>query len=330
MSFSIEDLKQARNRLGDLVLETPTWWWRGDLKNRYLPSSTEVAIKLELFQFAGSFKPRGALCVMLDMSTEERERGVTAISAGNHAIAVSYAARVIGTNAKVVMPANAPQSRIDKCQSMGTEIVLVDDVMAGFEKVKQIEDDEHRKFIHPFDGPGTVLGTGTVGLEFYQQAKSLDMAILPIGGGGLAAGMSAAIKLCNPDCQIFGVEPEGACSMARSFQSGTPEKIERVDTVAKSLGAPFALPHTFEICQKNIEEVMLVSDEEMFRCMAIMFHELKLVTEPAAAATMAALLGPLRKNSEGKRVGIIACGSNIDLATFSEYVATGDQLLKQD
>lgn len=327
MPFTIAELETAQQQLGDLVRETPTWLWRGEAKDRWAGKNTEVAIKLELLQFAGSFKPRGALCVMLEMTQEDLQRGVTAISAGNHAIAVSYAAQVLGTHAKVVMPSNAPQSRVEKCQAMGTDIVLVDDVMVGFQKVEQVQQEEGRKFIHPFDGPRTVLGTGTAGLEFYRQVGSLDMAILPVGGGGLAAGMSAAIKLCNPDCEIYGVEPFGACSMSLSFQSGQPEKIESVETVAKSLGAPFALPYSFEICRTNIREIVLVSDDDLFRCMAIMFHELKLVTEPAAAATLAALTGPLKDRAAGKRVGIIACGSNIDRETFADYVQRGEALL---
>ena len=327
MPFTITDLEAAKATLGDLVLETPTWIWKGDTKNRWVDPSTEVAIKLELLQYAGSFKPRGALCSMLEMNNEELQRGITAISAGNHAIAVSYAAKVLGTHAKVVMPSNAPASRVATCQAMGTEVVLIEDVMAGFQMVEQIEKAEGRKYIHPFDGPKTVLGTGTVGLELYRQAHALgmplDMAIVPIGGGGLAAGMSAAIKLCNPDCEIYGVEPQGACSMALSFASGKPEKITSIDTVAKSLGAPFALPYSFNICRSNINEVVLVSDDELFRGMAIMFSELKLVAEPAAAATLAALIGPLKEKAKGKRVGIIACGSNIDRETFCDYLMRG-------
>ena len=331
MPFSIADLEAASSQLGDLILETPTWIWRGEAKDAFVDPTTEVAIKLELLQFAGSFKPRGALCVMNEMTEEELKRGITAISAGNHAIAVSYAAKVLGTNAKVVMPKNSPASRVKKCQEMGTEVVLVDDVMAGFAKVEQIEREEGRKYIHPFDGPKTTLGTGMVGLELFRQAQSqgmdLDMAILPIGGGGLAAGMSAAIKLCNPNCEIYGVEPHGACSMSLSFKSGKPEKIEAIETVAKSLGAPFALPYSFGICRKNIDEVVLVSDDELFRGMAVLFNELKLVTEPAAAATLAALLGPLKEKAKGKRVGLIACGSNIDLPTFTDYVGRGMKLI---
>ncbi|MDB4778019.1 threonine/serine dehydratase [bacterium] len=330
MPFSITELETAQASLGRHVRETPVWEWQGINKNELVGAQTEVVIKLELMQYAGSFKPRGALCVMLEMNDEELRRGVTAISAGNHAIAVSYAAQVLGTNAKVVMPSNSPKYRVDLCAQMGTEVVLVDDVAVGFELVEQIEKDEGRKFVHPFDGPRTVLGTGTCGLEFYRQAQHLDMAILPIGGGGLAAGMSAAIKLCNPKCKIYGVEPEGANSMSLSFASGQPEKIHAVETVAKSLGAPFALPYSFGICKQHIEQVVLVSDDEIFRAMAIMFHELKLVTEPAAAATMAALLGPLKHETQSKRVGIIACGANIGRSTFAEYVERGEYLLKDE
>ncbi len=330
MPFTIADLETAQNQLAEKVRQTPTWEWRGEAKDEWVGAHTEVAIKLELLQYAGSFKPRGALCVMLEMSGEELQHGVTAISAGNHAIAVSYAAQVLGTHAKVVMPSYAPKNRVDKCIQMGTEVILVDDVADGFERVKQIELNEGRRFVHPFDGPRTILGTGTCGLEFYRQAQHLDVAILPVGGGGLAAGMSAAIKLCNPKCKIFGVEPHGACSMSLSFASGQPEKIDVVATVAKSLGAPFALPYSFNICKQNIHEIVLVSDEELFKSMAIMFHELKLVTEPAAASTMAALLGPLKQEVEGQRVGIIACGSNIDHSTFADYIERGERLLKDE
>ncbi len=281
---------------------------------------TEVTIKLELLPNAGSFIPRGALNVILEMSDEKLQRGVTAISAGNHAIAVSYAAQVLGTNAKVVMLSYGPKNRIGKCIQMGTEIILVDDAADGFELVKKIKKDEGRKFVHPFDGPRTVLGTGTGSLESYRQAQYLGVAILPVDGGGLAAGMSVAIKLCNPECEIFGVEPHGARSMPLSFASGQPRKIDAVETVAKSLGAPFALPYSSGFCKKHIEEIVLISDDELFKSMAIMFHEMKLVTEPAAAATMAALIGPLRERVTGKRVGIIACGSNIDRATFADYI----------
>lgn len=316
-----------------MVQETPTWIWRGDAKDHWVGPATEVAIKLELLQHAGSFKSRGALCAMLEMSEQELERGVTAISAGNHAIAVSYAAKALNTHAKVVMPANAPTARVDKCRSLGTEVVLVENVTVGFQEVEQIEQREGRKFIHPFDGPKTVLGTGTVGLELYRQAQrqnlELDMVIIPIGGGGLAAGMSAAIKQCNPHCEIYGVEPHGACSMSLSFASGQPEKIESVETVAKSLGAPFALPYSFKICRDNIEEVVLVSDDELYRGMAIMFNELKLVAEPAAAASLAALIGPLRNRAAGKRVGIIACGSNIDHPSFCQYLGWGQALIAE-
>lgn len=316
-----------------MVRETPTWIWHGDAKDHWVGPRTEVAIKLELLQHAGSFKPRGALCAMLELNEQELQRGVTAISAGNHAIAVSYAAKVLNTHAKVVMPANAPQARVEKCRSMGTEILLVEDVTVGFQMVEQIAQEEGRHFIHPFDGPKTVLGTGTVGLELYRQALQqslpLDMAIIPIGGGGLAAGMSAALKQCNPECEIYGVEPHGARSMSLSFASGKPEKIDAVETVAKSLGAPFALPYSFNICRECIKDVVLVSDDELYRGMAIMFNELKLVAEPAAAASLAALIGPLKRKAAGKRVGIIACGSNIDHATFCQYLGLGQALIDQ-
>jgi threonine dehydratase len=161
------------------------------------------------------------------------------------------------------------------------------------------------------------LGTATVGLEICDQLGHFDALIIPIGGGGLCGGISSAVRQLNPDCEIFGVEPEGADSMHRSFASGKPEAIENVNTIADSLGAPFAAPYSFQLCRDNVDELVMISDEQIRATMGLMFRELKIAVEPACAASSAALLGPLRERFSGKTVVLVFCGSNIDWNTYA-------------
>jgi threonine dehydratase len=319
------EIREARSRLGRLVVETPVWQWRSDEMEAIIGKGSEIFLKLELFQYGGSFKPRGALTVMFDLTKEALDRGVTAVSAGNHAIAVGYAARVLGSTAKVVMPKASNPARIERCRAFGAEVVLVDDVHKAFDKVKQIQKEEGKTFVHPFEGPLTALGTATLGLEFCEQVGMVDAIIVPVGGGGLCAGVSAAVKQILPHCQVFGVEPEGANTMYRSFNTGKPEAIDKVRTIADSLGAPHAAPYSFSLCRKFVDEVVLVTDEDLCRAMALLFHEMKLAVEPAGAAATAALCGPLRERLSGKRVGIIVCGTNIDRESFCRLISNGEQ-----
>jgi threonine dehydratase len=167
------------------------------------------------------------------------------------------------------------------------------------------------------------LGTATVGLELCEQVSGLDVVIVPVGGGGLIAGMAAAVKQINPNCKVFGVEPEGADSMWRSLRSGQPEKVEQVKTVADSLGAPFALPYSFGLVQRFVDDVVRVSDDALCRALFYIFKDMKLAVEPACAAATAAALGPLHGVVDGKRVGLIMCGSNIDAEKFVELLRRG-------
>jgi threonine dehydratase len=317
---SLEEIRAARTRIAPYVVETPVWRWRGDEIER--ASGTQPILKLELFQHAGSFKPRGALCNMLAMSPAELERGVTAVSAGNHAMAVGYAARALGTTAKVVMPKTANPARVEGCRAFGAEVVLVDDVHAAFARVKQIEAEEGRTFVHPFEGKLTATGTATLGLELCEQAPSLEAVIVPIGGGGLCAGVAAAVKQLRPNVQIFGVEPEGADSMHRSFRSGRPEGIDKVRTIADSLGAPHAAPYSFALCRRYVDELVLVSDDQLRAAMKLIFRGAKLAVEPAGAAATAALCGPLREKLEGKEVAVIVCGANIDAQGYALQITS--------
>ena len=320
---TIEDIRQARERLADRIRETPAWPWRGDAIGLAAGRSTQVWLKLELFQYTGTFKARGALLNTLALDEAARSRGVTAVSAGNHAIATAFAARSVGTSAKVVMPKTANPARVAACRAYGAEVILVADVYAAFEEVERIRKDEGRTFIHPFEGELTVLGTATLGYELAQQVENLDAVIVPIGGGGLIAGIACAMKQMQPRCKVYGVEPEGADSMSRSFHAGSPQRLERVNTIADSLAAPYALPYSYGLARRFVDEIVTIPDQAMQQAMGLLFADMKLAVEPAAAAATAALCGPLRQRLEGRRVAVIVCGSNIDLPTFAQQAIAG-------
>lgn len=320
--LSITDIREARKQLGERVVTTPVQQLTGPSVEAAFAPGTSAFLKLELFQRTGSFKPRGALLNMLALNETELARGVCAISAGNHAIATAYAARCLGTNAKVVMAASANPYRIAQCRLYGAEVELAADVHVGFRRVKEIQEAESRAFIHPFEGLRVSLGTGTLGVEFMEQVPDLDAVIVPIGGGGLASGVSTAVKLMQPECEVFGVEPFGADSMYRSFAAGAPAAIDRVATIADSLGAPYALPMSYALCRAHIDELVRVTDEQLIGAMRFLLEHARLAVEPASAAATAALLGPLRERLAGRKVGLIVSGANIDAASFARLVGS--------
>lgn len=324
------DIERAAEVLAPLVRETPIWAWRDELAERLLPPGTRAVLKLELFQYAGSFKARGALNVMLGLGAPGLARGVTAVSAGNHAIAVAWAARTLGSTAKVVMPRTADPFRVSRCEFLGAEVVLADDVHAAFALAERIEREEGRAFVHPFEGPRTALGTATLGRELLRQAPDLDAVIVPVGGGGLAAGVASAVKMFRPECLVIGVEPEANDVMLRSLRSGQPERVPEggYRTIADSLSPPYTLPYSLELCRRHLDDLVLVSDDALREALALMFRGAKLAVEPAAASAAAALLGPLRDRLAGKRVGLIVCGTNIAPARYVEHLTRGTALLE--
>ena len=318
---SLGDIRAARSRLEGRIRRTPTLEWTGPTVDEAVEPGTRVFLKLELFQHAGTFKPRAALLHLLDLDRTALERGVTAVSAGNHALAVAFAAAEVGTTAKVVMPSSADPHRIEGCRQRGAEVVLVDDIHQAFPAVERIRDEEGRFFVHPFEGETVALGTGGVGVELMEDVPNLDAVIVPIGGGGLCAGIAAAVRQIRPDCEVWGVEPEGADTMHRSFAAGTPQPIDRVRTIADSLGAPHALPYSFGVCRHWLEGLVRVNDDQLRSAMRRILVGAKLAVEPAGAAATAALVGPLRSRLAGKRVGLIVCGSNISPGRFAELVS---------
>ncbi|HEV8149740.1 MAG TPA: pyridoxal-phosphate dependent enzyme [Gemmatimonadales bacterium] len=327
--LSLAEIEAAALALAPHIRETPVWFWSDETLARWIDPDTEVVLKLELFQHAGSFKARGALTVMLGLEAAVRARGVTAVSAGNHAIAVAWAARTLGTSAKVVMPKTADPLRVSRCRALGAEAVLAEDVHAAFALAQQIERDESRTFVHPFEGPRTALGTATLGRELLRQEPELEAIVVPIGGGGLAGGLSAAVKQLKPSCLVFGVEPEANDVMLRSIRSGHPEQVPEgaPRTIADSLSPPYTLPFSLGLCRRYLDEVVLVSDDAMREALALLFRGAKLAVEPAGAAATAALLGPLRERLRGKRVGLIVCGTNIAPERYAEHLAHGSAIL---
>jgi threonine dehydratase len=251
-------------------------------------------------------------------SEQQLVAGVTAVSAGNHAIATAFAAHTLGIKAKVVMIKTANSARIAACRSYGAEVVLADDVHEAFGLVQRIQEEEGRYFVHPFEGRSVALGTGTVGLEICEQIDRFDTLIVPVGGGGLIGGIANAVKQLRPECEIIGVEPVGADTMRRSRAAGKPVGIEQVTTIADSLGAPFAMPYSFALAEENVDRLILVDDMQLGRAMGFLFREMKIAVEPACAATTAATLGPLQEELPGKHVVLVMCGSNIDWATFEQ------------
>ena len=319
---NIHEIRALRERLREQAIRTPVV--RCAAIEEQLGGGTQVFAKLEFLQRTGTFKARGALASLHGLTREQHANGVTAVSAGNHAIATAYAAQAVGTSAKLVMIRSANPSRVASCRAFGAEVLMADDVHQAFELAQQIRDEEGRFFVHPFEGLSVALGTGTVGLEICEQVDDFDAIVIPIGGGGLIGGISNAIKQLQPGVEIIGVEPEGADSMHRSFASGVPESIEKVTTIADSLGAPFAMPYSFELARKNVDRLAMINDDQIRKAMGFLFQSMNIAVEPACAATTAALLGPLRDSLKGKRVTLLMCGSNIDWATYSEQVVFND------
>lgn len=324
---SLDDITAAWALIEDSIVVTPILPLVSERIAEALPEAARCHLKLELFQHTGSFKARGALLNVRQLPAASRSRGVTCVSAGNHAIAVAWAARQENIPAKVVMMASADPVRVAAARALGAEVVQMPDVHAAFAEVDRIVAGEGRTFVHPFEGRTTCTGTATLGAEFMRQVPGLDAVVIPVGGGGLIGGMSRAIKLLNPGCKVYGVEPEGADSLTRSLAAGSPQRLEKVATIADSLGAPMALPYSFGLAQAHVDRVVLLPDRALLTAMALLYDATKLALEPAGAASTAAAIGPLRDELAGKRVGLIACGSNIGEARFAAFVAQGRELL---
>ncbi|MEO8287072.1 MAG: threonine/serine dehydratase [Chloroflexota bacterium] len=314
---SLDDVLSAREIIWTRLVHTPLL--RNDALSARIGRPTYL--KLENLQKTGSFKPRGVLTKIAALSAEEMSHGLITISAGNHAQALAYAAQASGVHCTVVMPSSAPASKVAYTRNYGAEVILHPDSITLLQRM-QVEQKEHGyTYVSPFDDPHIIAGQGTVGLEVMDDLPDIATAaaavVVPIGGGGLISGIATAVKGRNPAVRVFGVEPEGAPTMFNSLAAGHATHLERVSTIADGLAAPFAGEWTYSIVRDLVDDVVLISDEEIAAAVPILVQSAKVVPEPAGAAVLGALLAgriPLDTLPAGAPVVVIVSGGNLDLA----------------
>ena len=311
--LSLKKIQHIYQNLAPHVIQTP--FVRGwSLINEIL--NTNAIFKCEFLQNAGTFKARGAINNILNLTDVQKKAGVTAVSAGNHAIATSYAANKFGLKNKIFMYESANQYRIDKCNELNANLHFTDPHSA-FKDVAIASEDEGYYFIHPFDGQYTLQGTASLGFELCNQIENIDNIIISVGGGGLISGVGSAIKQIYPKCNVIGVEPEGAQGLSQSLIQKKPLNKVSINTIADSLSAPLHMPYSFAVCKTVIDQMVTVSDDEMKKSMKFMFDNYKMMLEPACVAGIAALLGPLMNKLSKQNTVILLCGSNIDTQSWN-------------
>jgi threonine dehydratase len=278
-----------------------------------------VHLKLELFQKTGSFKPRGVLNRLANMSDEERRRGLITLSAGNHAQAVAWAAREYGVRATVVMPARATQMKVDATRGYGGDVVQTDaDLLAT---ALELQREHDLTLVHPFDCPFVIAGQGTLGLEVVDQVPDVETVIVGVGGGGLIAGVAAAVRATLPNARVIGVEPVGAPGMTESLRRGEPVRLDRLDTIADGLAAPFAGRLNYLHVRELVDEMVLVTDDEIIAAIPVLMERCKVMPEPAGAAAVAALLAGKVVPRPGSTTVAVVSGGNIDRRRLAELLA---------
>jgi len=309
----------ASGRIAGLVHRTPLVGTRSLGDQIGVP----VYLKCENLQKTGSFKVRGALNQLLQLTPEARERGVVTISAGNYAQAVAWAAGHTGTKATVVMPEGASAAKVEASRAYGADVVIHGTVHEAFRMCHDLAEERGLTFVHPFDEPNVVAGQGTVGLEIVEELDRFESVIVPVGGGGLAAGISLSLAATSTKAQLYGVEPEGACAMRRSFDQGSPARLDRVDTIADGLAPPMAGDLTFEILNELATDIVVVTDEEIREAMRTILTRTKLLVEPSGAAAVAALISG-RIPTHGGPVVAILSGGNIDTERLASLLTHHD------
>lgn len=313
---TLNQMRAASDALTGVAVETPVLALNSARWAGMLPSGAEVRVKLELFQQAGSFKARGAYLGIAALNDAQKAAGVVAASGGNHALAVAWAAKVAGVQARIYMPQAVDPLRIERCRAMGAELILCPDMPAAFAGM-EAGATAGKTLMHPFEGEHMTLGSATCGLEYVAAWPEAEVFVIPVGGGGLISGMAAAIKSMTPKAKVIGVEPVGADSLTRSIAAGHPVTLDKIDTMADSLGAPKAMPYSLAVAQAHVDEMVHVTDDQMRDGMRTYLNVLQVIAEPACAASLAAICGPLKDALVGRKVAIIACGSNISLERFT-------------
>jgi threonine dehydratase len=315
--LTIALIKEAAARITGRIHRTPV------LTSRSFNEATgkEVFFKCENLQRAGAFKIRGATNKILSLTREEKRRGVAAFSSGNHAQAVALASREAGISAIIAMPDDAPKAKVAATRAYGAEIVFYDRLKQDREGVAiEIAEREGRVMVPPYDDYLILAGQGTCGLEFLEDVPDLDCLLTPCSGGGLFAGVSTAAKALNPRIRCFPVEPESADDTRQSFLKGERISIPPPPTIADGLRVQSPGTLTFPILQKNAEDVLTVSDDEIIETIRFFLFRMKLLVEPSGAAAAAAVLAN-RLPNDARRVGVILSGGNIDAELLSQLLA---------
>jgi threonine dehydratase len=315
--ITLSDIEAARERIAPFVRRTPL------TRNHTLSQRlhTNVYLKLELFQKTGSFKVRGAFNKALSLHPKERGRGFVAVSGGNHAQAVAYVATALGLPSIIVMPEGTPRNYVDATRGYGADVVFAPNATEAFERVASYET-EGWTAIHPFDDPTVIAGQGTVGLEIHEDAPELTDLVISIGGGGFMGGVATAIKARQPGVRVWGVETNGADCMSRALAAGHPVKLPAITSIARTLGAPSASERTLRLAQRYLESVTVVEDAEAVAACVFLLERAKILTEPAAACTLAAAEHLRDRFTANSHVVLVLCGGNISLEDLCKYALT--------
>lgn len=313
--MDIDDIRVAAERIRPYVKRTPLEYSQS-LSERL---GTNIYVKYELFQKTGAFKARGAFNKLLSMTEEERSRGVVAVSGGNHAQAVACASSVLGVDAVLVMPESTPANYVEATRGYGATVDLQPTIADSFRKIEEYQD-KGLVFIHPFDDPLIMAGQGTVGLEIVEDVPDVTDVVLSIGGGGLAGGVSTALKGVNSAIKVWGVETVGADAMTQAIAAGQPVHLTAITSIAKTLGAPYVSDSTLALARKNLESVTVVADAEAVASLLFIAERLKVITEPAASCTLAAAEKLKANFSTKSRVVLIFCGGNTSITDACGYL----------
>jgi threonine dehydratase len=318
--IGLSDVEAALARIRDRIYLSPCA--RSETFSRL--TGAEAYLKLENLQMTGSFKERGALHRLLGLTPAERERGLITASAGNHAQGVAYHAGRLGLPATIVMPETTPIIKVASTRAHGARIVLSGGSYdEAYAEARRLEQAEGLTFIHPFDDPGVIAGQGTIGLELLDQIPDLDAVVVPVGGGGLVAGIGLAVKGRRPNLRVIGVQTELLASMLAGLEAGKPVTLEPAQTLADGIAVKRTGDLTLELAKKVVDEVVTVSEEEIASAILYLLEKEKTVVEGAGAVGVAALMHHRIRDVGGKRVVAVVSGGNIDVNLVARVIERG-------
>ena len=315
--ISLDKIYHARYVLKEVIRDTDVIY-----APRIYPEA-RVYLKTENLQITGSFKVRGAYYKISQLSAEEKQRGVIACSAGNHAQGVALAAQKAGIKAVICLPDGAPISKVEATKAYGAEVVLVEGVYDdAYERALKLRDERGYTFIHPFDDELVIEGQGTIGLELMEQIPDMDAVIVPVGGGGLISGVAFAVKALNPEVKVYGVQAAGAPSMVNSLKNGEIAHLPAVSTIADGIAVKTPGENTFALTSQYVDQVVTVTDDEIAAAILALMEQQKLVTEGAGAISVAAAMFN-KVPVKGKKVVCLLSGGNVDVSILSRVIDRG-------